>query len=241
MIVGGSAAPEQLIRDFDRLGMRLVHAWGMTETVARRHRVARAARAADATRTRSTACARGRACRCRSWSCACVNEHGDVPRDDATSGEVLVRGPWIAARYANGETPDRWTADGWFRTGDVARLDRERLHAAHRSDRRSREERRRVDRHRRARERADGSPRRARGGRRRRGAPEVERAAARRGRAQARATATAEELRAFIAPKFAKFWLPDAFVFVDAIPRTSAGKFKKTELRERFKDHYSSK
>ena len=48
------------------------------------------------------------------------------------------------------------------------------------------------------------------------------------------ATATADELRAFLAPKFAKFWLPDAFVFVDAIPRTSAGKFKKTELREQF-------
>ena len=31
MIVGGAAAPEQLIRDFDRLGMTLVHAWGMTE------------------------------------------------------------------------------------------------------------------------------------------------------------------------------------------------------------------
>ena len=36
--------------------------------------------------------------------------------------------------------------------------------------------------------------------------------------------------------RFAKFWLPDAFVFVDTIPRTSAGKFKKTELRERYRD-----
>ena len=36
---------------------------------------------------------------------------------------------------------------------------------------------------------------------------------------------------------FAKFWLPDAFEFVDAIPRTSAGKFKKSELREQFKDY----
>ena len=35
--------------------------------------------------------------------------------------------------------------------------------------------------------------------------------------------------------KFAKFWVPDEYVYVDAIPRTSAGKFKKTELRERFK------
>ena len=43
------------------------------------------------------------------------------------------------------------------------------------------------------------------------------------------------ELAAFLATRFAKFWIPDAFVTVDTIPRTSAGKFKKTELRERFK------
>ena len=43
------------------------------------------------------------------------------------------------------------------------------------------------------------------------------------------------ELRALLAARFAKFWVPDAFVFVDAIPRTSAGKFKKTELRERYR------
>jgi fatty-acyl-CoA synthase len=52
------------------------------------------------------------------------------------------------------------------------------------------------------------------------------------------ATATADELRAFIAPKFPKFWLPDDVVFVESIPRTSAGKFKKTELRVLLKDHY---
>ena len=43
------------------------------------------------------------------------------------------------------------------------------------------------------------------------------------------------ELRAMLEKSFAKWWLPDAFVFIDAIPRTSAGKFKKSELRDRFK------
>jgi fatty-acyl-CoA synthase len=51
------------------------------------------------------------------------------------------------------------------------------------------------------------------------------------------ATATPAELREFLAPRFPKFWLPDAFEFIDAIPRTSAGKFKKTELRERFRNY----
>ena len=46
------------------------------------------------------------------------------------------------------------------------------------------------------------------------------------------ATATAEELRAFLEPKFAKFWLPDEFVFTTQIPRTAAGKFQKTTLRD---------
>ena len=48
------------------------------------------------------------------------------------------------------------------------------------------------------------------------------------------ATATGEELRAFLAPNFAKWWLPDRYEFVAEIPKTSVGKFRKTELREMF-------
>jgi len=50
------------------------------------------------------------------------------------------------------------------------------------------------------------------------------------------ATATPEELRGFLSQVFAKWQLPDAFVFVAEIPRTSVGKFKKTALREQFAD-----
>ena len=45
---------------------------------------------------------------------------------------------------------------------------------------------------------------------------------------------TDEELREFIAPNFAKWWLPDRFEFVDEIPKTAVGKFRKTALREQF-------
>ena len=48
------------------------------------------------------------------------------------------------------------------------------------------------------------------------------------------AHATPEELREFLSNSFSKWQLPDAFVFIDAIPRTSVGKFKKSELREQF-------
>ena len=47
--------------------------------------------------------------------------------------------------------------------------------------------------------------------------------------------ATSDELKAYVGERFPKYWIPDAIVFSDAIPRTSAGKFKKTELRETHK------
>jgi fatty-acyl-CoA synthase len=50
--------------------------------------------------------------------------------------------------------------------------------------------------------------------------------------------ATADELISYIAPQFAKWWLPDAIEFTAAIPRTSAGKFQKSALREQFRDYY---
>jgi fatty-acyl-CoA synthase len=51
------------------------------------------------------------------------------------------------------------------------------------------------------------------------------------------ASVSASELRQFLEPHFPKYWLPDAFEFIDAIPRTSAGKFKKSELRERYSNY----
>ena len=51
------------------------------------------------------------------------------------------------------------------------------------------------------------------------------------------AKATEAELTAHLEGKFAKFWMPDAYVFVDQIPRTSTGKFLKTKLREELGGH----
>ena len=47
-------------------------------------------------------------------------------------------------------------------------------------------------------------------------------------------TVSPEQLREFLEPKFAKWWLPDGFEFVDEIPKTAVGKFRKTALREQF-------
>jgi fatty-acyl-CoA synthase len=165
------------------------------------------------------------------------NEDGDVPHDDKTSGEVLVRGPWIASAYAGGHTPERWTADGFFRTGDVARIDAhgyiqltDRIADLIKSGGEwiaSQELENRLMGHPAVREAAVIGVTHPKWGERPLAAVVL----------RDGATATAEELRTFLAPSFPRFWLPDAIVFVDAIPRTSAGKFKKTELRERFRDH----
>jgi fatty-acyl-CoA synthase len=236
MVVGGSAAPEQLIRDFDRQGLTLLHAWGMTETspIGTVSRLAPEMATLDENERYRLRGKQGSAVpfvdlRVR-------NEAGDVPADGKTAGELQVRGPWIASRYHNDQDPERWTSDGFFRTGDVANIDRHGFVQL-------------VDRtadliksggewiasvelenalmgHPAVREAAVVGAPHPRWSERPIAAVVL----------KAGASASDEELRAFLAAKFVKYWLPDAFVFMDAIPRTSAGKFKKTELRERFKD-----
>ena len=235
MLVGGSAAPEQLIRDFDRHGMQLCHAWGMTETspIGTVSRVPPALANAPADEQYRLRAKQGRPVPLVELRVR--NEAGDVPPDGTTSGEVLVRGPWIASAYHGGHDPTRWTADGFFRTGDVARIDAHGFIQL-----------------------TDRVADLIKSGGEWIGTQELENAlmchpsvkeAAVIGVPHPRwierplavvvlragAACTPEDLRGFLAPRFAKFWLPDAFVFVDAIPRTSAGKFKKTELRDTYR------
>jgi fatty-acyl-CoA synthase len=51
------------------------------------------------------------------------------------------------------------------------------------------------------------------------------------------ATVTADDVRAYLAPRIAKWWMPDAIEFVDEIPHTATGKIQKVALRERFRDY----
>jgi fatty-acyl-CoA synthase len=54
-----------------------------------------------------------------------VGDEGEIPWDGETSGELEVRGPWIAGSYYGLEQPDKWSDEGWFRTGDVVTIDSE--------------------------------------------------------------------------------------------------------------------
>jgi fatty-acyl-CoA synthase len=236
MIVGGSAAPEALIRGFDRHGQTVIHAWGMTETspVGTMSRLkiddAEALDADERYRLRSM-----QGLPVPLVDVRIVGDSGEIAQDGRQMGELQVRGPWVAGAYYGGaQDPAKFTRDGWFRTGDVATIDAEGYVKL-----------------------TDRTKDLIKSGgewissvdleNALMGHPAVSEAAViaipdakwserplaivvlRQG-----AAATPDELRAYLAPRFAKWWLPDGFAFVDEIPKTSAGKFLKTALRERF-------
>jgi fatty-acyl-CoA synthase len=236
LVVGGAAVPQALIEAFEaRHRIRLLHAWGMTElaplgTVAHTppHLVDAPAHVVSAHRAKQGRPVPFVEIRAR-------NEQGLVPWDGQTMGELEVRGAWVATGYHNaGEAADRFTRDGWFRTGDIVTIDEQATVSVQ--------------------DRAKDLIKS--GGEwissvalecALMGHPAVAEAAVVPVRSttwierplaavvlKPGACATADELRAFLAPQFPRFWLPDVFEFVDASPRTSAGKFQKTALRDRF-------
>ena len=130
MVVGGSAAPESMISTMDAMGMTVIHAWGMTETtplgaVARlrpHHR--------DLPEAEQLAIRAKQGVAPPFVDMRVVDDDGrECAWDGQTMGELQVRGPWIADRYHGDPTgegaADKWTADGWFRTGDVVTIDAE--------------------------------------------------------------------------------------------------------------------
>ncbi|MFC4494692.1 long-chain fatty acid--CoA ligase [Streptomyces ovatisporus] len=118
VLVGGAACPSALMTGFEeRHGVRVIAAWGMTET-SPLGTVARAPHHAeepgDALRYRSTAGRPPAAVELR-----LTTENGDVlPHDGSTVGELEVRGPWITGSYHLTDAPEKFR-DGWLRTGDL--------------------------------------------------------------------------------------------------------------------------
>jgi len=238
MIVGGSAAPQSMIEGFEkRYGLRIVHAWGMTEmspigTLCKPG--PRGARLPDPERFRLRAM-QGTAV--PFVDVRAVGDQGEVPWDGKSMGELHVRGPCVARSYfRNPAEADKFTMDGWFRTGDVVTIDPEGyLRITDRSKdliKSGGEWISSVD--------VENALM---------GHPAVKEAAvvavphekwSERPVAcvvlKEGAKAGDEELRAWLEPRFAKFWLPDAFVFLQQIPRTATGKFLKAALREQLRD-----
>ncbi len=124
MLVGGSAVPRAMIAAYkERHGLQIVQGWGMTETspvASTTDYFGELRDADDETKFDFAAMAGVPLPFVEIRACAGDEE---VPWDGETMGELEVRGPWVAAGYY--ETPEqaeRWTDDGWFKTGDIVSL-----------------------------------------------------------------------------------------------------------------------
>ncbi|SCU90762.1 Medium-chain-fatty-acid--CoA ligase [Cupriavidus necator] len=122
-VVGGSAMPEALIRTFsERFGVEVRHAWGMTETSPLGTQGSLLPKHADLCAAQQCAQRAKQGRPVFGVEMRIVDADGkELPRDGKAMGELMVRGPWIVAEYFKGEKPA--LRDGWFPTGDIATID----------------------------------------------------------------------------------------------------------------------
>ena len=237
-VCGGSAVPRQLMKDFqERHGVHIYQGWGMTETSPV---VTFCEPAEDPQRGHDERYWDERALQGKPlpWTeLRLVDDDGrEVPWDGKSTGEIQVRGPWIAKRYFDDASGDEKFDGEWLRTGDIAAMDE---HAFVRITDRSKdviksggewissvELENQLMAH-----------------------PDVLEAAviAKPDERWAErplccvvlcegATVDADALIEHLRPRVAKWWLPDEFAFIAEVPKTSVGKFDKKVLRARLSD-----
>lgn len=237
--VAGSAPAPSLIEGFERLGVRVCHMWGMTETSP--------SGTSPQPSRRVAALPPGEQARHKTSQGQPIygvdvkisDEFGqEVPRDGATSGRLMVRGPWIISGYYGQD--GALLQDGWFNTGDLAVMD--------------------EDNHIRLTDRAKDV---IKSGGEWISSIDIENLAMGcTGVAEAavigvahpkweerpllvvvpaaNATVTRQSIVAHLEGKIAKWWMPDDIVFVDALSYGATGKIQKMELRKLFAGHYAS-
>jgi fatty-acyl-CoA synthase len=239
LVIGGAAAPDALVRGLERHGLRPITSWGMTE-IAPVGTLGRLTSEADAFPPAEHHAQRMKQGLPDAFLELRVrNARGEVPWDGTTMGELEVRGAYVASAYYRPDEDGDWfTEDGWFRTGDIASIDpRGYLEIRDRSKDLIKSGGEWI-----SSVALEGALM---------GHPAIAEAAVvsvphprwqerplavivlREGRA-----VTVAELRAFLADRFPSWWLPDDTVVVDAIPRTSTGKFLKSALRDTLREHY---
>jgi fatty-acyl-CoA synthase len=236
--IGGSAAPRAMIEKFETmLGVFVLHAWGMTETsplgsvgtMLPKHRDLPLSARYDlqAKQGRSICGAELRL----------LGADGTVqPHDGEAVGELQVRGNWVVSGYFKAARP-AVDADGWFTTGDVAKIDPDGyVQLTDRSKdviKSGGEWISSID----IENLAVGHP-------------DVQEAAVIGVRhpkwqerplllihAKAGREPTKEAILDFLRGRIASWWMPDDVVFVDSLPHTATGKLLKTKLRETWRDH----
>jgi fatty-acyl-CoA synthase len=239
MLIGGSAAPPALIDGFKkRHGLEVVHAWGMTELspVGTMAKLKGDLKGAGPEAQFAARASQGFALPFVETRVA-ADDGRLLPWDGETMGELEVRGPWVAGSYYNDEGKDRFTADGWFKTGDVVTIDKDgyvRICDRSKDVIKSGGEwissvalENALMAHPAVLEAAVFAGKHPKWDERPLAAVVL----------KPGQSATKQELTAHLEKQFAKFWLPDDYLFVPQIPRNSTGKFLKTQLRDEFGDH----
>lgn len=237
LMVGGSAAPLSMMQAFERYGVTLLHAWGMTETSPlgtvntwKRNHLEWAEEDKNRVRIKQGRVPYG-------IRMKIVDGSGqDLPHDGKAFGDLLVRGPWVACRYFNDERADV-LRDGWFPTGDVATIDADGIMQI-----------------------TDRSKDVIKSGGEWISSIDLENiAVAHPAVAEAAVVGVQhpkwderpllvvvlqsgqrvdrDELLAFYAGKVAKWWVPDDVIFVAELPHTATGKLSKLTLREQLREY----
>ncbi|MCC9707944.1 long-chain fatty acid--CoA ligase [Streptomyces sp. MNU76] len=126
--IGGSACPPALMQAFDKLGMRVCHAWGMTET-SPLGTIARPPAGVEPGSEEEFAYRLTQGRFPASVEARLTGPGGErLPWDGESAGELEVRGPWIAGAYFGGQgaepirPDDKFSEDGWLKTGDVGTI-----------------------------------------------------------------------------------------------------------------------
>jgi fatty-acyl-CoA synthase len=235
VMCGGAAVPEALMRGFEeRHGVQIIQGWGMTE-MSPLGSTAWAPRGVTGEAQWTYRTAAGRIVPL--VEARIVDDEGnELPWDGESTGELEVRGPWIASAYYNDPSGDEKFDGEWLRTGDIASIDARGYIRI--SDRAkdviksggewisSVELENELMAH-----------------------PDVVEAAviakpderwSERPLAcvvlRPGAGCNAQDLCAHLAPRVAKWWLPDEFAFIDQVPKTSVGKFDKKVLRRQLSE-----
>jgi acyl-CoA synthetase (AMP-forming)/AMP-acid ligase II len=239
VVIGGSAAPVSLIQALQTRNIPVIHAWGMTETspIGTVSRLLSTLESLPPEERISYQAKQGRVVPGVELRIVDLASGQAVPPDGTTFGEIQVRGPWITGSYYhddNAEMGQEKFTDGWFRTGDVATMDPEGYVQI-------------VDRTKDVVKSGGEWISSVTLENDIMGHPQVLEAAVIAlphpkwqerpiavvvPKPDAAGQLTEADIISYLEPRVAKWWLPDRVIFVEAIPKTSVGKFDKKVMRQ---------
>ena len=237
-VIGGSACPPAMIKSFqDEFGVKVLHAWGMTEMSPLGTVATFKAKHAKAEKEARNAVQYKQGRVIFGVDMKIVDTDGNtLPNDGKAFGDLLVKGPWVTSSYFKGEGGDP-LLDGWFPTGDVATIDPDGyMQITDRSKdviKSGGEWISSID----LENAAVGHPAVAEAAVIGVFHPKWDERPLLIVVRKKDASLEREAMLKYLEGKVAKWWMPDDVVFVDQLPHTATGKLLKTKLRDDFKNY----